>query len=405
MQRPIPSPSDGQRRLRPARLATVHSNLREMFTGTSGPREEGNRPERHKPPGITITAIRTSPSDSSPNPVLLSPVSPVSPLSPIFLNPSPRNTSPTTPETFPGTSRPLVVPPQAYHPQPQQSWRIDPIVQQSEAPARARGGRPRRHRGKWKAKSPLLFPGIKEPVLRLKLMCCLASGCALAFILCLCKCPKLDPSYTLLRVTLDLGLALSGRSLGQDFHIIFILIILILTIYFCHSLIRLCMIAMRVGSGHNASRIRSPMGPAHIANPREPIRVVLAHDEEAAGLESEATQIPPPAYGNWRYTVVGHFSPARVRVALLTFELQRADPNLLYWQRNDSHQEDPQHRPSTANRPPSYMSDDGVSYVISATPQTASSQEHSPLPTHPSEVGRVAWNASPTASSRFLLHP
>jgi len=188
MQRSILSPSDGQRRLRPARLATVHSNLREMFTGTSGPREEGNRPERHKPPGITIPATRTPLSDRLTNPVLLSPVSPVSPLSPIFLNPSPRSTRPTTPEPFPRTPRSLVVPPQAYHSQPQQSRSIDPIVQQPEAPARAGGGRSRRHRGKWKAKSPLLFPSIKEPALRLKLMCCLASGCTLAFMLCLCKC-------------------------------------------------------------------------------------------------------------------------------------------------------------------------------------------------------------------------
>ncbi|KAI9771170.1 MAG: hypothetical protein M1840_002521 [Geoglossum simile] len=371
MQRPIPSPSDGQRRLRPTRLDTVHSNLREMFTGTSGSRREGSRLERHKSPEITILATRALPSDSSPpNTVLLSPVSPVSPLSPNFLNLSPRSTHPTTPETFSGTSRSPTVPPQVYHLQPQQFWSADSIVQQPEPPVRVRGSRSQRHRGKWKAKSPLLFPGVKEPALRFKLMCCLASGCALALILCL-----------------YLGLALSGRKLGQEFHIIFILIILVLTIYFCHSLIRLCMIAMRIGTGQCASRIRSPMGPAHIANPREPIRVVLAHDEEATGLESEATLIPPPAYGNWRYTV-------------------RADPNLLHWQRNESHQgEDPQHRPNTANRPPSYISDDGVSYAISATPQTVYSEEHSPLPTHPSEFGRVAWNASPSGSSRYSLHP
>ncbi|KAI9777547.1 MAG: hypothetical protein M1839_008841 [Geoglossum umbratile] len=361
MQRSIHNPIDGQRRLRPTRLASVHSNLREMFTGTSGPRGEESQPAGHKTLRITIPATGTPLSNRSPpNPVLLSPVSPVSPLFPIILNPSPRSTRPATPETSSRISRSPAVPPQAYHPRPQQFGDVGPIVQEPDASAGVRSTRSRQRHGKRKAKGPLLFPGIKEPALRSKLMCCLGSGCALALILCL-----------------YLGIALSGRSLGQEFHITFILVILILTIYFCHSLIRLCMLAMKVNSGYSATRIRSPAGPAHLANPREPIRVVLAHDEEAAGLESEAPQNPPPAYGNWRYTV-------------------RADPNLLYWQRNDSHQEtsgeDPEHRPSTVNRPPSYMSDHDVSYTTSTTPQTLSSQEHLPLPTHPSEVGRIAWN-------------
>jgi hypothetical protein len=55
------------------------------------------------------------------------------------------------------------------------------------------------------------------------------------------------------------------------------------------------------------ARIRSPQGPSHIANPREPIRVTLARDEEVAGLEPETTLNPPPAYGHWRYTVVSRY--------------------------------------------------------------------------------------------------
>jgi len=43
------------------------------------------------------------------------------------------------------------------------------------------------------------------------------------------------------------------------------------------------------------------------ANPPEPIRVALARDEEAAGIESEATKVPPPAYGLWRESVVCGF--------------------------------------------------------------------------------------------------
>jgi hypothetical protein len=40
-----------------------------------------------------------------------------------------------------------------------------------------------------------------------------------------------------------------------------------------------------------------------------PIRVALARDEEAAGIESPATKIPPPAYGLWRESVVCKLLP------------------------------------------------------------------------------------------------
>lgn len=46
------------------------------------------------------------------------------------------------------------------------------------------------------------------------------------------------------------------------------------------------------------------IGPGGYANPTTPIRVALARDEEAAGIESEATKLPPPAYGLWRESVV-----------------------------------------------------------------------------------------------------
>jgi len=40
------------------------------------------------------------------------------------------------------------------------------------------------------------------------------------------------------------------------------------------------------------------------ANPVAPIQVTLARDEEAVGIESAATKVPPPAYGLWRESVV-----------------------------------------------------------------------------------------------------
>lgn len=48
----------------------------------------------------------------------------------------------------------------------------------------------------------------------------------------------------------------------------------------------------------------SMTGAGGYANPVVPIRVVLARDEEAAGIESTATKLPPPVYGLWRESVV-----------------------------------------------------------------------------------------------------
>jgi hypothetical protein len=90
--------------------------------------------------------------------------------------------------------------------------------------------------------------------------------------------------------------------------VLLILIILFVTIFFCHSLIRLCMLVVRGGrnqeDSENRSRLPQMYGPGGYAIPREPIRVVLARDEEAAGIESEATKTNPPAYGLWRESVV-----------------------------------------------------------------------------------------------------
>lgn len=46
------------------------------------------------------------------------------------------------------------------------------------------------------------------------------------------------------------------------------------------------------------------VGPGGYAEPVVPIRVNLARDEEAAGIENDATKVPPPAYGLWRESVV-----------------------------------------------------------------------------------------------------
>ncbi len=52
----------------------------------------------------------------------------------------------------------------------------------------------------------------------------------------------------------------------------------------------------------------SMIGPGGYANPSTPIPVALARDEEAVGIKSEATKMPPPAYGLWRESVVCYTS-------------------------------------------------------------------------------------------------
>jgi hypothetical protein len=107
-------------------------------------------------------------------------------------------------------------------------------------------------------------------------------------------------------LTVYLALALSNRNESQEFHVLLILIILVTTIFFCHALIRLCMMIIHPPSDDDMENqtLPSMIGPGGYANPVVPIRVALARDEEAAGIESEATKLPPPAYGLWRESVV-----------------------------------------------------------------------------------------------------
>jgi len=112
------------------------------------------------------------------------------------------------------------------------------------------------------------------------------------------------------------------------------------------------------------------IGPGGYANPVAPIRVALARDEEAAGIESGATKLPPPAYGLWRESV-------------------RVDPNRIFWQRNEeaalerqNSTSGPEGRPSTAHRPPSYISEDGVDYVIELAPRSIAPTTDVPLAPH-----------------------
>ncbi|KAL1878332.1 hypothetical protein Plec18167_004401 [Paecilomyces lecythidis] len=121
------------------------------------------------------------------------------------------------------------------------------------------------------------------------------------------------------------------------------------------------------------------------ATPQRPIHVILARDEELGeDVRNAGNKVtaPPPAYGLWRSSV-------------------RINPNLLYWQRvdeerpktgddnansennasgnanangndngNNNRNDNGESRPATAHRPPSYVSDTGVDYVLNAQPRS-----------------------------------
>lgn len=106
----------------------------------------------------------------------------------------------------------------------------------------------------------------------------------------------------------DLGLSLTKNISSSELTILLILIILFVAVFFCHNIVRLCMLLAKARKRGQAP-FPEMIGPGGYAIPREPIPVVLARDEEAAGIESEATKVAPPAYGVWRESVVRIMGP------------------------------------------------------------------------------------------------
>lgn len=180
----------------------------------------------------------------------------------------------------------------------------------------------------------------KDRLVRRKILSCSLSGLVLAIVL-----------------AVYLAFAVSSSAYGQEFQVLLILLIMIFTVVFCHSLLRLAMILLRGPRDEVATnRVPSRVGPMGYAQPERPIHVILARDEEIAadGEEREKVRPPPPAYGLWRSSV-------------------RINPNLLYWQRVEpmpTVNENGESRPDTATRPPSYTSDNGVDYVVHAQPRS-----------------------------------
>lgn len=85
-----------------------------------------------------------------------------------------------------------------------------------------------------------------------------------------------------------------------------ILLLMGLTIFFCHSIIRLFMIAHRIDAIHSGRRPGRLRHTGYVVPP-QPIPISLARDEEMS-QDEETIQLPiahpPPAYGNWRSSIV-----------------------------------------------------------------------------------------------------
>jgi len=346
-------------RERPSRLEGIRTGVNHMFSGRSrvAPARSG-APESPKTPRLAsglgnssttrlaipyITRSNTNPSQST---TRHDPHSPIS-TAPITAHSLRQQTT-----ILPTSS----VPPHVRH--DSQTGRRFVGVDPAELHLASLADSGRRRRRNKAQREPRCAPKLKNKKIRTKILSCFISGLFLTLIL-----------------TVYLALALSNHNESQEFHVLLILIILITTIFFCHSLIRLCMLVLHPPAD-DTQELPSMIGPGGYANPVAPIRVALTRDEEAAGIESEATKLPPPAYGLWRESV-------------------RVDPNRIYWQRNEAAALERQNsigraegRPLTANRPPSYISENGIDYVVEAEPRSIAPTVEVPLPIHPSERGR-----------------
>ncbi|KAL4994417.1 hypothetical protein BDV10DRAFT_151344 [Aspergillus recurvatus] len=159
---------------------------------------------------------------------------------------------------------------------------------------------------------------------------------------------------------------------GPWLYIVLTFILLTIGVIWCHALCRFVVAVYQFPNYAVDYTLPIEMTEtAGYARPNQPIHVTMAGDEERF-TESHSTSssmkvtTPPPAYGLWRTSV-------------------RLDPSLLHWQRVENQPAAPQrterkeensNRKARGHRPPSYMSDDGVEYVVEA--QSRSLTEYLP---------------------------
>lgn len=151
------------------------------------------------------------------------------------------------------------------------------------------------------------FPFIKSRHVRMQLAICFVAAVFLFSLLAVCKwtCNSSAPhevksDVEMLTSVIDLGMTLTKHVVIGELNIMLIMVILLAAVFFCYSVIRLWLLIAR-GDPPDIPKAIDPRG---YAIPRNPIRVVMAQDEEAAGVEHEAMTMKPPAYGLWRESVV-----------------------------------------------------------------------------------------------------
>ncbi|KAL4801910.1 hypothetical protein BDV18DRAFT_67864 [Aspergillus unguis] len=155
---------------------------------------------------------------------------------------------------------------------------------------------------------------------------------------------------------------------GPWLYIVLTFILLTIGVIWCHSLCRFIVTVYQFPNNVANRTLPNMAETAGYAQPNQPIRVTMAIDEErlteSDGNPAVKVTAPPPAYGLWRSSV-------------------RLNPDLLHWQRVENQptafptatppiteREESPRRNVQGRRPPSYMSDDGVQYVVEAQPRS-----------------------------------
>jgi hypothetical protein len=203
-------------------------------------------------------------------------------------------------------------------------------------------------------------------------------------------------SITKANSSADIAIAITVKGLGSELHIVFGLVIAGALIFSAFSIWQFSQSRSRRRRREQRRRERSAARQRQREGyePPVPIQVHMVQDEEVLDMDIDLeegspieekpivpTKIPPPAYGLWRESV-------------------KLNPELLFWaqsQKAKQQKEEEEERAGDGERqgprPPSYLSDDGVSYVVGAQPRSTVSlgrpmdQLHQQGQAHPASRG------------------
>lgn len=125
--------------------------------------------------------------------------------------------------------------------------------------------------------------------------------------------PVISTKYKCTDDVTDLALTISRTTTAGEFQVVSILLILVVTIYFCHSLIRLCMLAFKSPSRSNSRPLAHLVRYDGHARPEQRRRLFTENMETGGysscrGDEEKDLERPPPVYGIWRNSVVSRTS-------------------------------------------------------------------------------------------------